>query len=62
MGKIVRVSLSFDFYPDEDELMTDMTDEELMEYATECVVDDIYSYIGDGQVGDILTTEIIKED
>jgi hypothetical protein len=61
MSKVIRVSLSFDFYPEEDELMTEMSDEQLIEYATDCVVDDIYSYIKDGQVGDMLTAEIIEE-
>jgi hypothetical protein len=59
MSKFVRVSASFDFYPSEDDLMSEMTDDEIQDYALDCVVEDIYSFIRDGEVRDVLTVEVL---
>lgn len=60
--KVVRVSAIFDFYPDEDDLMTEMSDETLKEYAVDCIVEDFDRFVKYNEVRDALAVEIIDED
>ena len=60
--KTVRVSAVFDFYPDEDDLMTEMSDEQLQEYAVDCIVEDFDRFVKYNEVRDALSVEIIDED
>lgn len=41
MTQVIRASISFEYYPEEDELMSDLTEEERLEYVRETVADDI---------------------
>jgi len=60
--KVVRVSAVFDFYPDEDDLMTEMSDETLKEYAVDCVAEDFDRFVKYNEVRDALAVEVIDED
>lgn len=63
MSKVVRVSISFDYYPDEDELILEnnWTEEELIDYYKTSYVDDIYSYVKYNELYDAVDVEIINE-
>ena len=43
--KFIRASIVFDYYPDEDELLMDMTDEEQLNYCKETMIEDIYTFV-----------------
>jgi hypothetical protein len=61
MSRVVRVSISFDYYPDEDELMLEnnFTEEELIEYYKSAYVDDIYSFVKYNELYDAVNVEIL---
>jgi hypothetical protein len=61
MSRVVRVSISFDYYPDEDELMLEnnFTEEELIEYYKSAYVDDIYSFVKYNELYEAVNVEII---
>jgi hypothetical protein len=63
MSRVVRVSISFDYYPDEDELMLEnnFTEEELIEYYKSAYVDDIYSFVKYNELYDAVNVEIVNE-
>jgi hypothetical protein len=63
MSRVVRVSISFDYYPDEDELMLEnnFTEEELIEYYKSAYVDDIYSFVKYNELYDAVDVEILPE-
>lgn len=63
MSKVVRVSITFDYYPDEDELIQEgnMSDEELIEYYKSSYIDDIYSFIKYNELYDAVEVEILSE-
>lgn len=63
MSKVVRVSISFDYYPDEDELILEnnFTEEELIDYYKSAYVDDIYSFVKYNELYDAVDVEIINE-
>jgi hypothetical protein len=56
-----KVSISFDYYPDEDELMLEnnFTEEELIEYYKSAYVDDIYSFVKYNELYDAVNVEIL---
>jgi hypothetical protein len=62
LSKVVRVSISFDYYPDEDELMLEnnFTEEELIEYYKSAYVDDIYSFVKYNELYDAVNVEVIN--
>ena len=60
--KVVRVSAVFDFYPDEDDLMAEMSDEQLQEYALDCIVEDFDRFVKYDEVRDALSVEITGDD
>jgi hypothetical protein len=60
MSKVIRTSIVFDYYPDEDELMSEMTDEEQMAYCREMMVDDIYSFVKYNEVFEAVDVEIVN--
>jgi hypothetical protein len=62
MSKIVRVSAVFDFYPEEDDLMTEMSDEQLQEYAVDCVVEDFDRFVKYDEVRDALAVEVLESE
>jgi hypothetical protein len=61
MSRVVRVSISFDYYPDEDELMLEnnFTEEELIEYYKSAYVDDIYSFVKYNELHEAVNVEIL---
>lgn len=63
MSKVIRASIAFDYYPDEDELIQEgsMSDEELIEYYKSCYIDDIYSFVKYNELSDAVEVEILPE-
>jgi hypothetical protein len=61
MSKVIRTSISFDYYPEEDELMSEMTEEEQMTYCREMMVDDIYSFVKYNEVFEAVSVEVVNE-
>jgi hypothetical protein len=60
MGKTIRASIAFDYYVDEDELMSEMTEEEQIEYCRGMMVDDIYSFVKYNEVYEAIDVEVIN--
>ena len=62
MSKVIRVSISFDYYPDEDELIQEnnMSEEELIEYYKSSYMDDIYSMVKYNELYDGIQVETIN--
>lgn len=62
MSKTIRVSISFDYYPDEDELIQEAnyTEEELIDYYKSAYVDDIYSFVKYNELYDAVNVEILE--
>lgn len=60
--KIVRTSIVFEFYPDEDELIEDseMTEEEMLEYYKSLAVDDIYGFVKYNELYDVINVEFVE--
>lgn len=63
MSKVIRVSISFDYYPDEDELIQEgnMSQDELIEYYKSCYIDDINSFVKYNELYDAVEVEILPE-
>lgn len=61
MSKVIRASISFDYYPEEDELMSEMTEEEQIIYCREMMVDDIYSFVKYNEVFEAVSVEVVNE-
>lgn len=63
MSKVIRVSISFDYYPDEDELIQEgnMSDDELIEYYKSAYIDDIYSFVKYNELADAIDVQILSE-
>lgn len=63
MSKVVRVNITFDYYPDEDELVQEgnMSEDELIEYYKSSYIDDIYSFVKYNKLYDAVEVEILSE-
>lgn len=61
MGRVIRASIVFDYYPDEDNLMTDMSEEDQIHYVRECMIDDIYSFVKYNEVAEAINVEVIND-
>jgi len=64
MSRKVQVSISFNLYAEDLEMIFDdeeMSDEELMQYAKDCFLDDIYSYVSSDELMDIIHAEITND-
>ena len=63
MSKVIRVSISFDYYPDEDELIQEanLSEDELIEYYKSAYIDDIYSFVKYNELSDAVEVEILPE-
>jgi hypothetical protein len=61
MSKVIRASISFDYYPEEDELMEGMTEAEMLEYVKSSYIDDIYSFVKYNELADAVEVEILSE-
>lgn len=60
MAKIIRTSIVFDYYPDEDDIMTDLSPEEQIEYARESMIEDIYSFVKYNELAEAIDVEVIN--
>lgn len=60
MAKVIRASIVFDYYPDEDNLMTELNEDEQIEYVRESMIEDIYSFVKYGEVADAINVEVIN--
>lgn len=60
MAKVIRASIIFDYYPDEDNLMTELNEDEQIEYVRESMIEDIYSFVKYGEVADAINVEVIN--
>ena len=64
MSRKVQVSISFDLYAEDLEMIFDdeeMSDEELMQYAKDCFLDDIYSFVYSDELMDVIHAEITND-
>jgi hypothetical protein len=60
MSKVIRASITFDYYPDEDDLMSDMTENEMLEYAKSSYIDDIYSFVKYNELAEAVSVEVVN--
>ncbi len=60
MSKVIRASISFDYYPDEDDLMQDMSEDEMLEYAKSSYIDDIYSFVKYNELAEAVSVEVVN--
>jgi hypothetical protein len=60
MSKVIRASITFDYYPDEDELMSDMSEDEMLEYAKSSYIDDIYSFVKYNELAEAVSVEVVN--
>jgi hypothetical protein len=60
MSKVIRASISFDYYPDEDNIMTDLSPEEQIEYVRESMIEDIYSFVKYNEVAEAIKVEVVN--
>ena len=60
MSKVIRDSISFDYYPDEDNIMTDLSPEEQIEYVRESMIEDIYSFVKYNEVAEAIKVEVVN--
>jgi hypothetical protein len=60
MSKTIRTSIVFDYYVDEDELMSEMNEDEQIEYCRSMMVDDIYSFVKYNEVYEAISVEVIN--
>ena len=61
MTQVIRASISFDYYPEEDELMFNLTEEEKLEYVKSSYIDDIYSFVKYNELQDAVVVEVVNE-
>jgi hypothetical protein len=60
MSKVIRASITFDYYPDEDDLMSDMTENEMLKYAKSSYIDDIYSFVKYNELEEAVSVEVVN--
>lgn len=61
MTKMIQVSISYNMLADEFMHDEPMTDEEMIEYAKECLYDDIHSFVAENDLMDYIHGEIIND-
>jgi hypothetical protein len=60
MSKVIRASITFDYYPDEDDLMSDMAEDEMLEYAKSSYIDDVYSFVKYNELEEAVSVEVVN--
>jgi hypothetical protein len=60
MSKVIRASITFDYYPDEDDLMSNMSEDEMLEYAKSSYIDDIYSFVKYNELEEAVSVEVVN--
>jgi hypothetical protein len=61
MSKKVKTYIAFEMNTDEFINDGPMTDEEMLEYAKDCFLDDIYSFVKHNELMDVISAEIIND-
>jgi hypothetical protein len=61
MSKKVKTYIAFEMSADDFINDEPMTDEEMIEYAKECFLDDIYSFVKYDELMDVISAEIIND-
>jgi hypothetical protein len=61
MSNFIRASLVFEYFPEEDEIMQDLSPEEQEEYVLGTVIEDIFSYQLHGELQECIKIERIYE-
>ena len=61
MSKKVKTYIAFEMSADEFINDEPMTDEEMIEYAKACFLDDIYSFVKYDELMDVISAEIIND-
>ena len=61
MSKKVKTYIAFEMSADDFINDEPMTDEEMIEYAKECFLDDIYSFVKYDELMDVIHAEIIND-
>jgi hypothetical protein len=59
MSRVIRASIVFDYYPDEDPIMENLNKEDLLEYVRASYIDDIYSFVKYGELNHAVQVEIL---
>ena len=64
VNRIVRVSLSYDFYPDteHEDLFEGMTQAEIVAYARGMSCDDITNFVVRGELSDALRVQVLTDE
>ena len=61
MSKTIRASIVFDYYPDEDNIMTSLSPDEQIEYVRESMIEDIYSFVKYNEVAEAIKVEFVND-
>lgn len=61
MSRKVKTYIAFEMSADDFINDEPMTDEEMIEYAKECFLDDIYSFVKYDELMDVIHAEIIND-
>ena len=63
MPKVIRGIITFEFYVDEDEVMSELSDEEQIEYVKESIVEDIMgmNFGNSNDLYDAIEIEVVNE-
>lgn len=61
MSKKVKTYIAFEMSADDFINDEPMTDEEMIEYAKECFLDDIYSFVKYDELMEVISAEIIND-
>ena len=61
MSKKVKTYIAFEMSADDFINDEPMTDEEMIEYAKQCFLDDIYSFVKYNELMDVISAEIIND-
>ena len=59
MSRVIRASITFDYYPDEDPIMENLAEEDLVDYVKGSYIDDIYSFVKYGELSHAVNVEIL---
>jgi hypothetical protein len=59
MSTVIRASITFDYYPDEDPIMENLNKEDLLEYVRASYIDDIYSFVKYGELNQAVEVKFL---
>jgi hypothetical protein len=61
VNKVVKASITFYYYSDNNPVMKRMTEEEMLEYAKASCIDSIYGFVKYGGVNEVVEVEVVNE-